>query len=470
MAACTQAAIILYRRIMKKTLLLPLLLIGLLLSFTACSNSDNSNETNPFVGYWHIADNGKIVSLRIDDNGTGEAAIYTYNGNEWNIDNLPLQYTIADGHIAIKAGSNYTLSGKMAITGASLSITDNGNVTMFTGYDGGESIIKNLQTNIENKFTQGGGNDAGGDDDGNNDGNNDKDDEIIIVPPSSTVPEEVLFQREVDFLAALAATYINIVSFEAAQLNLENIIITGKDMRGVPRSITATMPEIEECWTIAYEAINHCNTIIEYANEEYGKYADEAKALRCFLYYNIAHLWGKAPFITATDIDIASSSPVLKKDELFNIIYDEIEKLLPYFENSIAGDYGIDSGSLLAIQAEIELSSGNKSVARELLSQCQPNFSLSINESQEELFSIFGDKITLYTPEYVELLTQEVQAAENLPALWNEISGSSYGYWAMLKRIGKAQEVSGCKEHELLLPIPQNELLYNSNLTQNPGY
>ena len=449
------------------------MLIGLLLPFTACSDSDNSNEKNPLAGYWHIADNGRIVSLRIEENGTGEAAIYTYNGNEWNIDNLPLQYTIADGHIAIKAGNDYTLSGKMAITGASLSITGNGNVTMFTGYDGRENTISNLQTNIENNFTQGGGNDAGGDDDGNsgsNNNNTDDDDEIIILPPSSTVPEENLFQTEVSFRSALAATYINIVSFEAAQMNLENIIITGKDMTDVPRSITATMPEIEECWTNAYKAINQCNTIIEYANEEYGKYADEAKALRCFLYYNIAQLWGKAPYITATGIDIIASSPVIKQYELFGIVYDEIEMLLPYFENSIAGNYGIDAGALLAIQAEIELSVGNKSVACELLSRCQPNFSLSINDSQEELFAIYGDKITLYTPKYVELLRLETQAAENIPALWDVTDAPAYGYWAMLKRTGKAQEVSGCKEHELLMPIPENELAFNPNLTQNRGY
>lgn len=434
--------------------------------FAACSDSDNSNETNPLVGYWHIADNGRIVSLRIEENGTGEATIYTYNGNEWNIDNSPLQYTIADGYIAIKAGNDYTLSGKMAITGASLSITDNGNVTMFTGYNGGESVIKNLQMNIENNFAEDGGNDTEGDGNGDsgNDDTTDNDDEIIILPPSSTVPEENFFQTEESFRSALAATYINIVSFQAAQLNLENIIITGKDMTGVPRSITATMPEIEKCWTIAYEAINRCNTIIEYANEEYGKYADEAKALRCFLYYNVAHLWGKAPYITATDIDIIASSPVLKQGELFDIIYDEIEMLLPYFENSIAGNYGIDAGVLLAIQAEIELSVGNKSAACELLSRCQPNFSLSINDSQEELFAIYGDKIALYTPKYVELLRLETQAAENIPALWDVTDAPAYGYWAMLKRIGKADI-----EYKLM-PIPENELTFNPNLTQNPGY
>jgi hypothetical protein len=40
----------------------------------------------------------------------------------------------------------------------------------------------------------------------------------------------------------------------------------------------------------------------------------------------------------------------------------------------------------------------------------------------------------------------------------------------MLKRTGKAQQVTGCKEHEILMPIPESEIIYNTNLTQNPGY
>lgn len=451
---------------MKKAVLLPLLLIGLLLPFTACSDSDNSNEANPLVGYWHIADNGRIVSLRIEENGTGEAAIYTYNGNEWNIDNLPLQYTIADGHITIKAGNDYTLSGKMAITGISLSITDNGNVTMFTGYDGGESIIKNLQMNIENNFAEDGDNDTEGDGNGGsgNDDTTDNDDEIIILPPSSAVPEENLFQTEVSFLSALAATYMYIVSFEAAQLNLENIIITGKDMTGVPRSITATMPEIEECWTNAYKAINQCNTIIEYANEEYGKYADEAKALRCFIYYNIAHLWGQVPYVTATNADVIKYSPIYRQDELFGIIHDEISSLLNIFENNRFGEYGISPSTLLAIQAEIELYFPAPSYghAEKLLSQCNQNFSLSVNEGQEDLYSIFGKEIVLYTPQYIEFLIKETHVAGNLDELWSEINSSSYGYWAMLKRRGLA--------YKHYMPIPERELIFNPNLTQNPGY
>jgi len=47
---------------------------------------------------------------------------------------------------------------------------------------------------------------------------------------------------------------------------------------------------------------------------------------------------------------------------------------------------------------------------------------------------------------------------------------SRYGYWAALKRLGKAQEMTGCYDYELLMPFPYQELLLNSKMAQNPGY
>lgn len=438
---------------MKKLFLLHTLLAILLFSAVGCSSSGDDGDTNPLVGFWHIATEESITSIRIDDNGTGEATIHTYTDDIWETSTRLLQYTLANDYLAVKIDGEDAICGRIAITGTSLSITQGDEIYMFTGYNGDEAKIKELQTHIEDNYTQ-----------NKNEGNEGDDDEIIILPPSSTVPEENLFQTEVSFRNALAATYMYIVSFEAAQLNLENIIITGKDMTGVPRSITATMPEIEECWTNAYKAINQCNTIIEYANEEYGKYADEAKALRCFLYYNIAHLWGQVPYITATNADVIKNSPIYRQNELYGIIYDEISLLLNDFENSRFGEYRIGASTLLALQAEIDLYFPAPSYghAEKLLSQCHANFSLSVNEGQEDLYSIFGKEIVLYTPQYIEFLRQEAQVAGSLEELWSEINGSSYGYWAMLKRRGLA--------YKHYMPIPEKELMFNPNLTQNPGY
>lgn len=46
-------------------------------------------------------------------------------------------------------------------------------------------------------------------------------------------------------------------------------------------------------------------------------------------------------------------------------------------------------------------------------------------------------------------------------------------FFAFLKRNGITEEVCDIKiyqQHMLLFPIPENELRYNPNMTQNPGY
>ena len=462
---------------MKKKFILPILFTALLFSFFACSDSNGEKETNPLVGFWYIAGNGEIASLRIDDNGTGEAVIYTYTGSEWKTSTSPLQYTVANDNIAIKAGENYTFSGKLAITGSSLSITNNGHVAMFTEYDGGDNIIKGLQSYIENNFTGNDNNEPGDnnkepennntpEEDNNTPGvdNNEPGEDNLEILPDSNIQQDNFWISENHVTAALASTYINSTEFVASQLNLENIKLTGKDLQGRTKSLTPTSAEVAECWENAYRTINYCNNIIEHAPEEYQKYADEAKALRCFIYYNIAHLWGQIPYITATNADVIKNSPIYRQDELYGIIYDEISLLLNDFENSRFGEYGIGASTLLALQAEIELYFPTPSYehTEKMLSQCHANFSLSVNEGQEDLYSIFGKEITLYTPQYIEFLIKETQVAGNLDELWSEINSSSYGHWAMLKRRGLA--------YKHYMPIPERELIFNPNLTQNPGY
>ena len=342
---------------------------------------------------------------------------------------------------------------------------------MFTEYNGDDNIIKGLQTHIENNFIEEEGNDNNESGDNNTPGENNtpgvdnkepNEDNIDILPPN--IQQEEFWVSENSVTEALASTYFNSTKFIASQLNLENIKLTGKDLLGRTKSLTPTSAEVAECWGNAYRTINYCNNIIEHAPEEYRKYADEAKALRCFIYYNIAHLWGQVPYITATNADVIKNSPIYRQDELYGIIYDEISLLLNDFENSRFGEYGIGASTLLALQAEIDLYFPTPSYehTEKMLSQCHANFSLSVNEGQEDLYSIFGKEIALYTPQYIEFLIKETQVAENLDELWSEINSSSYGYWAMLKRRGLA--------YKHYMPIPEKELMFNPNLTQNPGY
>ena len=43
-------------------------------------------------------------------------------------------------------------------------------------------------------------------------------------------------------------------------------------------------------------------------------------------------------------------------------------------------------------------------------------------------------------------------------------------YFAFLKRNGLAMKELGLEKYQLLLPIPENAIDMNPNLTQNPGY
>ena len=68
------------------------------------------------------------------------------------------------------------------------------------------------------------------------------------------------------------------------------------------------------------------------------------------------------------------------------------------------------------------------------------------------------------------LLDEAKGNVENMNARWKESKCAEYGYWAALKRLNFAQSVTGCQDYELLMPIPQNELITNNKIRQNPGY
>ena len=54
--------------------------------------------------------------------------------------------------------------------------------------------------------------------------------------------------------------------------------------------------------------------------------------------------------------------------------------------------------------------------------------------------------------------------------MWKKFIGSDYGYFALLKRLGIAGELLDIQSYQQLYPIPLNELAFNPNMTQNPGY
>jgi len=72
------------------------------------------------------------------------------------------------------------------------------------------------------------------------------------------------------------------------------------------------------------------------------------------------------------------------------------------------------------------------------------------------------------TTKGIELTSTETLAA--ISEVRSRIQTDFGGYFAFLKRTGQALSTLGLEEYQLLFPIPQDELMMNPNLTQNPGY
>ena len=463
---------------MFRTFLVHALLLTLLFSAVSCNDSSNDSNINQIVGYWYNTTDNNITSVRIDEAGTGDATFYTYS-NSWTVRKKSLLYTIANDYLIMKMDGEDAISGNITITGKTLSFANADDIYLFTRYNGDEAKIKTLQADIEKNYTNNNGGEGCEEDNNSTDnsgeengGGDDNSGEVDETQPDNIVAEESFWQSEEDILAATAATYIRLIEFTAKQLDLETIRITGKDLYGFPRTISATSQEVADCWQAAYSAINMCNLIIKHAHDEYANYINEAKALRCFAYYNIAHLWGKAPYITtAIESDVNTTYPIHDKEQIFDLVLSEIEEIGVFREELNSNNlYFIDSETLQTIKGEINLARGNHDVALSIFTSATPTFSLYLNEGSNYQ-AIFGNAIPLYTAQLTTLLKKEALGeTEEALQLWQHQENATYGYWAMLKRTGKAQQVTGCKEHEILMPIPESEIRYNTNLTQNPGY
>ena len=129
--------------------------------------------------------------------------------------------------------------------------------------------------------------------------------------------------------------------------------------------------------------------------------------------------------------------------------------------------------------AEMYLCKGDKASAKNSLKNIEtPNFTISIIDitSPNSYFLTYGKEIwgdgveviAIYDVSLLNLYNTEITGEiSDISTSWNR---SQYGKWAMLKRLGKAQDITGCKGFELLMPIPSKEMINNPKLTQNEGY
>ena len=442
-----------------------------LLSFSSCGDDDSTGkdiETKNFViGNWCYSEDNSVYSVEFRKDGAGSIYVHTYElvneEHKWVQTHYPFLYTLSDNQLTAKIDGNETLSATVGITGNSLSITNSNFSVILTRYTG-NGKIEELKKEIEDNW-------------------------LDLIPPEDNYEEEHFFNTEKDILMAINGLYYHLRDYEYQQLNLENIRLTGKDFRDVQCFITPRSSEISNAWSKAYSVINLANIIIQVMDRDISSitepvrlaYKNEALVLRSILYYNISHLWGRVPYITQRyeSIQDALDAPVYTHKEVCEALIESLNgiDILPQLDN-VQKNYRVNEYTIQALLGEIELSLGNKTSAKEYFNNASDaNFSIAIDQAGvPEMYARFGEYLQNYTSTEVYLLSAETLADNaakynDLLTQWQKLeSQPHWGYWAMLKRTNQAQQVSGCKEHELLTPIPEAELMNNPNMTQNPGY
>lgn len=284
-----------------------------------------------------------------------------------------------------------------------------------------------------------------------------------------------------------------------------------------------------ELWAKAYSSIlRSCNLIEALSKHDFDwkdKYIHAAKAYRACVYLNAVSLWGDVPLILETPgVEDISSIPRTPQDQILDFIINELDNAylqLPeeaaqpecskYFAKAIqARAYLYKQDYARALEsANAIINSGKYSLSGDLNAiyaggNAEVIFELPENSASLPLYKDLikkGDYLSVCRYTEVVLMAAEASwrlgnlqgAASQLNLLkarrgqapvdqsavgienallssWKEEMANEGLWFAALKRLGKAQTELNIVDYQLLMPIPRQEMLSNSQLTQNPGY
>ena len=272
--------------------------------------------------------------------------------------------------------------------------------------------------------------------------------------------------------------------FADSQIKLEGIRID----RNTVHSITPNSDIVRTTMQNGYRTINNINYLLAHlqeGSENYVQNVAEGRAIRAFVYYNLSMLWGDVPVVTEpiTTISDSYNPSQTKQAEVYQFAYNEISEVLnnlPEQVSSSENSYLMSKDAGRMLKAELEMALGNKNSAKSLLLQIDKSkYDGEISSTNGDLAKpvIWGLPLTessyipIYTYSHVTLLIMELAGeTEQLESEWTSNSFIKFGYWAALKRMGKAQSVTGCYDYELLMPFPMSDILSIPNMKQNPGY
>lgn len=300
-----------------------------------------------------------------------------------------------------------------------------------------------------------------------------------------------------------ASCYAACAEFKEWQLKLEGIRLNSNTVHRISSGST----EVYNTWMYAYRTINRINLVLEnedgvlgiMGNQDGKALIAELRALRAFVNYNLGMLFGNVPLLTKSNTENDTQISQTNQTAVFQFALNEIEDVIVNLRDNKGQEndqvyFNKDAG--LMLKAELHMSLGDKMQAATTLNQINKDRYITTRSSSTSLEKSFIWAVYLqqnsYCPVYTlmhnQLYLYESTGSKNnltLPSIdlnndgtpdtdiesfWLASAYLDYGYWAALKRMGKAQEVTGCFDYELLMPIPAQEIYSYPNFKQNPGY
>lgn len=325
-----------------------------------------------------------------------------------------------------------------------------------------------------------------------------------------------------EFMESLA----NAVTLEA-QMNYRYTKIINDSRFVAP--IRSNEPNIRNCWIDSYQALNMIARLYRADAMYRAVYSPYLNVYRDLCYYQLLTWWGGVVVIPNTGFDgyvdsyvsRTSESGILQmlEEELLDAIKDLDEKKCVAFATNANDALFVSKDVARILLAKVYMYQQKWAAASELLQQVVDKNIYSMekvttkytSENKDLILALkFGngsrasrvnvdgspeDVVPIMTTTDVKLLYAEceIHLGNNAKASKyisevgniNGISGTNVSvegikqlrkslklqdYFAFLKRNGLAMKELGLEKYQLLLPIPQNELMVNPNLTQNPGY
>lgn len=321
---------------------------------------------------------------------------------------------------------------------------------------------------------------------------------------TDTIVEENLITNENDVKTIINVILSQLSYFSADQLTLQMQRFGLLESRIYDINLNSpTSDYIASTWNDGYKAINYINTAtmpLEQRQYNFDKkpYLGLLYALRAYTYYQLSILWGNIPYYTENpDIETFTNIPQTSSEDVLRGCFQDLDAAIPLLQEAeeqhsdwknilgVSSDLVPNSHAARALYTEICLALGKPTPAPTNLSTGFVIKMLYYNDALDgHYFMVFREEIGREIPNIVAydattygLLSTEVEkkndteAQKELASLWKNLANKGVvGAWAAVKRLGQAQALTGCKNHELLLPIPAQDLRTNPNWKQNPGY